>query len=98
MLWIAYEVSYPGKLHMSVLCKDVGSYSTCERYRFPMGTLVWKVSQILYCYSSGYQIVSSCWEFMGHVGKFWKTNVNASKSMLAIHSHNFITIEIGTTT
>ena len=46
MLWIAYEVSYPGKL-MSVLCKDVGSYSTCQRYRFPVGTLLWKVSQIL---------------------------------------------------
>ena len=33
---------------MSVLCKDVSSYSTCQRYRFPTGTLVWKVSQILY--------------------------------------------------
>ena len=48
MLWIAYEVPYLGKAHMSVLCKDVGSYSTCQKYRFPMGTLVWKVSQILY--------------------------------------------------
>ena len=40
-------LNYPGKPHMSVLCKDVGSYSACQRYRFPMGTLVWKVSQIL---------------------------------------------------
>ncbi len=32
---------------MSVLCKDVGSHYTCQRYRFPLGTLVWKVSQIL---------------------------------------------------
>ncbi len=30
-----------------VVCKDVGIYSTRQRHRLPMGTLVWKVSQIL---------------------------------------------------
>ena len=33
--------------HILMLCKDVGSYYTCQRYRFPLGTLLWKVSQIL---------------------------------------------------
>ncbi len=34
-------------LYMKTLCKDVGSYCTCSVYDFPIGTLVWKVSQIL---------------------------------------------------
>ena len=32
---------------MKILCKDVGSYSTCSLYDFSIGTFVWKVSQIL---------------------------------------------------
>ena len=38
---------YGKGLSSQVVKLHVGSYSTCQRYRFPMGTLVWKVSQIL---------------------------------------------------
>ncbi len=32
---------------MIVYPKDLGSYSICPIYRFPLGTLVWKGAQIL---------------------------------------------------
>ena len=47
MLQITREVFYLGKLYTKTLCKDVGHYSTCTLYDFSIGTLVWKVSQIL---------------------------------------------------
>ena len=47
-LWIAYKVFNPGKAYATVLCKSMGSNSTYLGYAFAMGTLVWKVSQILH--------------------------------------------------
>ena len=39
--------SIQGKLYMTMLCKDVDRYTTCLLSDFPIGTLLWKVSQIL---------------------------------------------------
>ncbi len=47
-LWIAYEVFNPGKTYATVKCKSVGNNPTYLGYTSAMGTLVWKVSQILY--------------------------------------------------
>ncbi len=41
-LWISCDVFYSGKLCISMLGKDVSSYSTCSRCDLSMGTLVWK--------------------------------------------------------
>ena len=46
-LWIAYEVYNPGKAYATVQCKSVGNSPTYLGYASAMGTLVWKVSQIL---------------------------------------------------
>ena len=46
-LWIAYRVFNAGKAYATVLCNSVGSDPTYLEYVFAMGTLVWKVSQIL---------------------------------------------------
>ena len=48
------EGFYPGKCYMKTLCKDVGYYSRCSLYDFSIGTLVWKVSQILCILSLGF--------------------------------------------
>ncbi len=37
---LTFPILDSSKHYMSVQCKDVDSYSTCQRYRFPMGTLV----------------------------------------------------------
>ena len=39
--------SYQGKQDTAVRCKDVGSHSTCQQQVYPIGNLLWKVSQIL---------------------------------------------------
>ncbi len=44
---ITRQVLYQGKHDISVQCKDVGSHSTCQWQVYPVGTLLWKVSQIL---------------------------------------------------
>ena len=46
----AYEVFYPGNTFVVKQCKDVGSDSMCQGNALSMGTLVWKVSEILLHY------------------------------------------------
>ena len=52
---------------------DVGSYSMCPRYTFPMGTFAWKVSQILDTLAIvSKKAITSClfWKF--HQCSSWK--------------------------
>ncbi len=42
-----FQTERMGQEKVSPAKKDVGSYSICPRYTFPMGTFAWKVSQIL---------------------------------------------------
>ncbi len=57
-LWITYEVLNPGNVYATVQCKSVGSNPKYLGYAFAMGTLVWKVSQILLItnFTSCYQV------------------------------------------
>ena len=45
--WIAHQVLYHGKIDTVLKSKDVGSHSTCQWQAYSIGTLLWKVSQIL---------------------------------------------------
>ena len=58
--WIEYYGLSPGKFDTAVQCKDVGNCYTCPRYDYYIGTLVLKVSQILFTcpFGLGYRRVS----------------------------------------